>query len=115
MVKDFIDAGGELIAWICGHSHYDAISRTSDATGNQISIRVANASRHYTTSNTLGITNSMIEVVPDDIRTQDLFNIVAIDTTYKTISLFRVGSEWDKMGRHIETTCINYLTGEVIY
>lgn len=115
IVTSFVNAGGELIGWICGHSHYDAITRTSAAQGSQICFKVANACRAYTQSNELYITNSRIEVVPDDFKTQNLFNIIAIDTTYKTVSLFRVGSEWDKMGRHIVTACIKYTTGEVIY
>lgn len=115
IVTSFVNDGGELVGWICGHSHYDAITRTSAAQGSQICFKVANACRAYTQSNELYITNSRIEVVPDDFKTQNLFNIIAIDTTYKTVSLFRVGSEWDKMGRHIVTTCVKYTTGEVIY
>jgi hypothetical protein len=115
LVTQFKADGGELICWLAGHSHYDAIARTSEANGYQINIRVANASRDYNPDLDLNTTNSKIEVIADDVRSQDLFNIVAIDTTYKFITLFRVGAPWDKLGRHIETNCIAYNTGSVVY
>ena len=115
IVTDFVANGGELIGWICGHAHYDAVRKTSVEQGSQISFCVANACRNYTGSTELWITNSMIDVVPDDYKTQNLFNLIAIDVVYKTVSLFRVGSNWDKLGRRIETSCIKYTTGEVIY
>ena len=115
LVTQFKAAGGELVCWLAGHSHYDAIARTSEVNGYQINIRVANASRDYNPDLDLNTTNSKIEVIADDIRSQDLFNIVAIDTTYKFITLFRVGAQWDKLGRQIETTCIAYNTGNIVY
>ena len=57
----------------------------------------------------------MIEVDFSDWKTFDLFNIMAIDTRYKFITLYRIGSNYDKMGRRIETTTIKYNTGEIIY
>lgn len=113
IVKEFKDAGGELVCWICGHAHYDAISKTSEANGSQISICVGNASR-WGSNNNLKITNSMIVTDDEDFKTFDLFNVIAIDTYYKLITILRVGSEWDKYGRHILTTCIKYTTGEVL-
>ena len=115
LVKDFIDDGGELVCWITGHSHYDAISKTAEANGRQINVCVANAGRFYTVDNVLWETNSRIGVEPDDWKTFDLFNIMAVDVTYKTITLFRIGSNWDKMGRKVETCCIKYNTGEILY
>lgn len=114
IVKEFKDAGGELVCWICGHAHYDAISKTSEANGSQISVCVGNASR-WGSNNNLKITNSMIVTDDEDFKTFDLFNVIAIDTYYKLITILRVGSEWDKYGRHILTTCIKYTTGEVLY
>ena len=115
LVKAFIDAGGELIGWISGHSHYDAISKTSAAQGDQINVCIANAGRFGSTATTLYLTNAMIEVDFSDWKTFDLFNIMAIDTRYKFITLYRIGSNYDKMGRRIETTTIKYNTGEIIY
>ena len=115
LVKAFIDGGGELVCWITGHSHYDAISKTSEANGSQINICIGNAGRFYTVDNVLWETNSRINVEPNDWKTFDLFNIMAVDVTYKTIVLFRVGSNWDKMGRRVETCCIKYNTGEILY
>lgn len=114
IVKTFIDNGGELVCWLCGHAHYDSITRTSVAKGSQLCVCVANAGRFGTNSSSVPITNSMIYVDFSDWQTFDLFNVVAVDTYYKLITIMRVGSHWDKYGRHIETTCIKYTTGEVI-
>lgn len=114
LVTQFKAEGGELVCWLAGHSHYDAIARTSEENGYQINIRVGNACRNYNPDLDLNTTNSKIEVIADDVRSQDLFNIVAIDTTYKFVTLFRVGAPWDKLGRHIETVCIAYNTGNII-
>lgn len=115
LVKNFISAGGELVCWITGHSHYDAISKTSEENGLQVNICVANAGRFGSDATTTYLTNSMIEVDFSDWKTFDLFNIMAIDTKYKYITLFRIGSNYDKMGRRIETTTIKYNTGEMFY
>lgn len=115
IVKDFIDAGGELVCWITGHSHYDAVSRTSEAQGLQVNVCVGNAGRFYSTATVIWETNSMIGVDPNDWKTFDLFNIMAVDTRYKTITLFRIGSNYDKMGRRIETTTIRYKVAEILY
>ena len=115
LVQDFIDGGGELVCWISGHSHYDAITKTSAEQGEQLNVCVGLAGRFGSAATTLYLTNSMIEVDFDDWKTFDLFNIMAVDTRYKFIVLYRIGSNYDKMGRRIETTCIKYDTGEIIY
>ena len=115
LVKAFIDAGGELVCWLTGHSHYDAISKTSEANGSQINVCISLANRFGSESTDLYKQNSLIGLDFDDWKTFDLFNIMAVDTVYKTISLFRVGSNWDKMGRRVETCCIKYKTGEILY
>ena len=114
MVKTFIEGGGKLVCWLTGHSHYDAISKTSAANGSQINICVGNASR-YGSNNNLKTTDSGIVTDDSDFKTFDLFNLVCVDTTYTTISLLRVGSDRDKMGRLIETCCVNYATGEIVF
>lgn len=115
LVQNFINNGGELICWITGHSHYDAVSKTSEQQGSQINICVAQAGRYGSAGTDLWKSNSFIAVDFDDWKTFDLFNIMTVDTKYKFISLFRVGSCWDKMGRKIETCTIKYTTGEILF
>lgn len=115
IVQNFINNGGELICWITGHSHYDAVSKTSEQQGSQINICVAQAGRLGSPGTELWKSNSFIAVDFDDWKTFDLFNIMTVDTKYKFISLFRVGSCWDKMGRKIETCTIKYTTGEILF
>ncbi len=115
-VTAFKQAGGDFVCWIGGHSHVDAVTKTSEAMGAIINIAPSTANRSENdTSTTIYDTNSTVGIDRKDWRTFDLFNIMAVDVYFKTITLFRVGSEWDKFGRHIETACINYQTGEVIY
>jgi hypothetical protein len=115
LVKDFIDDGGKFVCWITGHSHYDAISKTSVEQGSQINVCVAHAGRFGSESTELYKSDSLIGVDFEDWKTFDLFNIMAVDTYHEFIVLFRVGSSWDKMGRKIETCCIKYKTGEILY
>ena len=115
LVKEFIDNGGELVCWITGHSHYDAISKTSEENGSQINICVNRAGAFGSKSTSLWETNSFINIDFSDWKTFDCFNVMAVDTHYKFITLFRVGSNRDKMGRLIETCCIRYKTGEILY
>lgn len=116
LVTSFKQNGGDFICWLSGHSHYDAVTITSEATGSLLNIAVGNANRaENNSSSDLFIGNSMIGIDQDDFRTFDLFNVMAIDVIYKTISLLRVGSPFDKLGRHIETSCINYATGQLIF
>lgn len=115
-VTAFKQAGGDFVCWIAGHSHVDAVTKTSEATGSIINIAASTASRSENdTSTSIYNTNSTVGIDRKDWRTFDLFNIMAVDVYFKTITLFRVGSEWDKFGRKIETSCIKYTTGEVIY
>ena len=41
-------------------------------------------------------------------KSQDLFNIVAIDTYLKHIRVFRVGAEWSRFLQHRTTMCLDY-------
>ena len=115
IVKSFIDEGGKFVCWLTGHSHYDAISKTSADLGSQINICVNRAGAYGSSATLLWQTDSRVNVDFSDWKTFDCFNIMAVDTYYKYITLFRIGSNWDKMGRKIETCCINYDTGEMLY
>jgi len=115
IVKNFIDAGGELVCWITGHSHYDAISKTSEEQGSQINICVNRAGAYGSTATSVWETNSRINVDFSDWKTFDCFNVMAVDAYHKFIVLLRIGSNWDKMGRRVETCCIKYNTGEILY
>ena len=41
-------------------------------------------------------------------KSQDLFNVVAIDTYHKHIRVLRIGAEWNRYLQHRVTMCLDY-------
>lgn len=113
----FIAGGGKCACWISGHAHYDTVSmHTEEVNGttvHMLSVCVANAGRTIFSSSQSWRQNSRINVDPKDYKTFDLFNVMAVDTKYEVVTLLRIGSNYDKYGRYIRTSCINYKTGVV--
>lgn len=110
-VKDFIDAGGSFVCYLCGHLHQDTLGvGRLEANSNQLVISVGTAS-------STGSSNPW-EIEIDRVlgsKTQDLFNVVAIDTSAKTLKIFRIGAEYDRTLRHRSVMAWNYGTSELIY
>ena len=50
----------------------------------------------------------MDKVRVSDKRSQDLFNIISIDSTEKIIRLLRVGAKYDRFGREASCICYRY-------
>jgi hypothetical protein len=48
-------------------------------------------------------------------KSQDLFNLVAINTTGKTVSLARIGAEYDVYMRHKGVFCWDYANHQMIF
>ena len=104
-VDAFIAEGGQFICWLCGHTHEDYIGVVTGHTDQmQIVISCALTSNLY----------SDCARTPGE-KSQDLFNVVSIDSTAKLIKLIRIGASTDKFMRSRETLCINYDTKEVIF
>lgn len=102
--QEFINAGGDFICYLCGHSHLDVIFTHNDYP-NQIFVSVANASlEHY---------YSDFERVKG-MKSQDCFNVFTADVTTNTIKLVRIGSNTDLYLRSRKCLVINYKTKEVI-
>ncbi|MBR3625223.1 MAG: metallophosphoesterase [Bacteroidaceae bacterium] len=100
-VDDFIEAGGDFVAWLCGHVHTDHIGVATGHT-NQVVIAITTASpRLYTAeSNEPARINGTV--------TQDAFNLIGIDTYYKHIRMLRVGYNFDPYGRNLDMIAIDY-------
>ena len=111
IVKDFIDAGGSFVCYFCGHLHQDTLGvGMVDANSNQLVVSVGTAS-------STGSSNPK-EIEVDRVlgtKTQDLFNVVGIDTSAKTLKIFRIGAEYDRTLRHRSVMAWNYGTSELIY
>lgn len=98
-VKSFMDAGGILVGWLTGHTHFDHfwwIKDESQATyGKQGMFTTANAKADNLSNRTYAT---------DTVRvsgqySQDLYNYVSVDTTRKTLTIVRIGSNYDWYGR----------------
>jgi len=100
LVESFIENGGEFICWLTGHTHKDFVGVINNSRQVIITVDTAsyepNASEWSDTNRTVGT------------RTQDLFNIVAVDTYNKTIKVWRVGANMDAWLRSKNTMSIQY-------
>ena len=90
-VKDFIDDGGEFVAWFVGHSHKDSIGTFDN--GRQVVIAITCAREP---SADMSIDDGARVM---GTKSQDAFNILSIDTNEKTIKIVRVGADYN---RHLE-------------
>lgn len=104
---------GKFICWMCGHCHSDAIGISSnypkqlkiviDTAG---CLRQPNAPQFDFTGNFDRIENTYSD---------DLFDIFAVDTEHKYISLHRVGCHSDSHGRHIGNLLYDYKNMKLLY
>lgn len=106
-VEDFIDDGGEFVAWIAGHGHQDYVLQHN--TARQLCIGVSCA-----------IHNGYNVQYGDELReeykkSQDLFNLMAIDTVSKNISIMRVGADMTRLMNSKKHLCIDYENRTVIW
>lgn len=99
-VDTFINNGGVFICWICGHFHWDVVA-TTVAHPKQLFIAVAAAAA--------GHNYTYRERVPGH-KSEDCFNVVAVDTYTKHVRVARIGCEFNKFLQHAGTMCISYDT-----
>lgn len=103
-VDSFMNAGGEFIAWICGHTHRDLFG-VLEKYPNQTCIAVD-----------CGFCNDSWN---DSFRrrgtkSQDCFNIMSINRSLNTFSIYRVGNNIDLQLRSKKCLVYNYATHKVI-
>lgn len=101
-VADFMEGGGDFIGYLCGHYHADIVAKLGkypDQMAFHIGPSKAGEMRDY--NHVRGT------------RDNDEFQIVSIDTTEKTITLYKVGANVDKYCRHKNAICVDYDTHTV--
>lgn len=108
-VQEFINKGGEFITWLNGHKHQDWFG-TVKGYPDQLLITIDTA-RDLRKDGTTWSNNTK----PDNTVAMDCFNILSIDPCEKFISLQRIGSEYDKYGRHIGGLVYNYRDRKLIW
>ena len=103
-VDSFMNAGGDFIAWICGHSHRDLFG-VLEKYPNQTCIAVdcGLCTDYWNDSFRRRGTKS-----------QDCFNIMSINRSLNTFSIYRVGNNIDLQLRSKKCLVYNYATHKVI-
>lgn len=105
-VDTFIKKGGDFVVWLTGHVHIDYMGY-NEKYPEQLCIAI-DSQRCYQSMayNDMDRTEGM--------PSEDLYNLVTIDTFDKVIKIIRVGCDVDRFMRKRDTMCINYETLEVI-
>lgn len=106
IVQNFIDGGGEFICYLCGHLHYDMFTKATSHQ-NQYCIGIDAAS--LAQSNYYSDTQRTVGE-----RSQDLANLVVIDTASKAVKIIRVGANVDHYLRTKNCMTFKYLTGNIL-
>ena len=105
-VNRFIQAGGEFICWIGGHTHCDLVLKHIDATTNieQLSICVTTQCNNSSNSGTVCSDTNRVA----GTKSRDGFNLIAFDRTTKTVKLVRIGANTDIYLRQRNGMTITY-------
>ena len=104
---------GKFICWLCGHQHSDAIGLSSNYPQQlKILIDTAGCLRQPSLPQ-FDFTGNFDRI--EDTYSDDLFDIFAVDTEHKYISLHRVGCHSDSHGRHIGNLLYDYKNMKLLY
>ena len=104
---------GKFICWLCGHSHSDAIGLSSNYPKQlKIIIDTAGCLRQPSLPQ-FDFTGNFDRI--EETYSDDLFDIFAVDTEHKYISLHRVGCHSDSHGRHIGNLLYDYKNMKLLY
>ena len=104
---------GKFICWLCGHSHSDAIGLSSNYP-KQLKIIIDTAGCLLQPNiPQFDFTGNFDRI--EDTYSDDLFDIFAVDTEHKYISLHRVGCHSDSHGRHIGNLLYDYKNMKLLY
>lgn len=103
-VDSFMNAGGDFIAWICGHTHRDLFG-VLEKYPNQTCIAIDCALTFDYWNDSFRRTGT---------KSQDCFNIMSINRSLNTFSIYRVGNNIDLQLRSKKCLVYNYATHKVI-
>lgn len=114
-VQTFIDGGGKFVCWFGGHTHRDMVLRgpvVESGTyagdySDQLFIIVDAANRDQ--SDSVSAHHRI-----NGQRSEDLANLMIIDTVTKELKIIRIGANTDRHLRQQNYLCINYNTKQII-
>lgn len=105
-VDDFINDGGYFVCWIHGHTHHKMFAQLQTHP-NQLDVSVENA----------GIPDfawTYVKARINGTKSEDCFNVLAIDTDSKILRIMAVGATYDRFMRHTDTIAYNYDTHTIL-
>lgn len=106
-VQRFLDAGGDFICYLGGHSHRDYLCYDPDFP-RQVFLLGPSADMRK------GVRHGDADRVPGE-KSQDAFNFVSFDRATKTVKLIRVGADRDHYLRRRSVLCFDYENARVLY
>lgn len=106
-VDAFIAGGGEFVCWLAGHSHADLVT-VGGANNAQLCFTVTTQS----SAANINICADAERAV--GTRSEDAFNVIAIDQGAKLVKLARIGANTDLYLRGRNALVMNYQTKEIL-
>ena len=105
-VDNFMNAGGEFICWLAGHTHKDFCGTLKNYP-KQVMI----------VSNITGLNHLLWgdEIRTEGTKTEDCFSVIAVDRYKKIVRTYRVGNQWDRYGRHKVSMAFDYRAAKMVY
>ena len=104
-VDNFMNDGGNFIAWLHGHVHYKMFYKLGNHP-QQLCIGVSAQLLNYDFRNCARV---------ESTKTEDDFYIIGIDTYSKLLRMVKVGVAYDRIMRHTDTLCFDYENHKLIY
>lgn len=102
LVDNYMQKGGSFVGWFGGHTHLDRMGFIGNDARKQNIIAVDTAT----------IQDAMIKASDTDRKlhhkSQDLFNVVSINTFDRIINIFRIGADINSFLQKKDITCISY-------
>lgn len=113
-VQEFINEGGKFICHLIGHSHTDFIG-TLEYYPDQLCIMVGSANGSWNSEDAYHVTHGGGEVRIPGTRSQDSFNVYAINTEGHYIDVIKIGIDSNSYGQKKDYLRLDYLTKQEVY
>ena len=121
LVSDFIQAGGNFVGWVTGHTHHDLTgwytvsgTKTHTETNNQQTIEVPNYNHKQVVIILSNAGGSPFSTERVGGYSEDCFTYLAVDTQNNYLYLLRIGQAVDLWGHQNLFLCYDYANHEVI-
>ena len=105
---------GNFICWLTGDRHYDQIAYRSEYPKQLVLVMETSGSLKADIGTDHEFTTGQYDRI-ENTKSDDLFNVLAIDISHKLISIHRVGADMDNHGRGVHNLLISYDTLKVLF